>query len=184
MRLFLAIFPSPDAQAVAARATDALRSTRGGNSVSWVKRENLHFTLRFLADEDDAGMAKALLAATEAARDRAAFEVTLGGLGAFPTAKRARVLWAGLESGAEDLRKLSNALEKSLGKHGFPAADHDFEPHLTLGRVRTPADWTERLVKATSPQVRFRVDKIVLVQSALAPGGSRYDVVGEAPLKG
>lgn len=182
MRLFLAVFPTPEAQAVAARATDALRATRGGNSVSWVKRENLHFTLRFLADQDDAGLARALLAAREAAAARAPFEVALGGLGAFPTAKRARVLWAGLEDGAEAMRKLSVTLEKALAKHGFPAADHDFEPHLTLGRVRTPADWTERLVKAASPEVRFKVERIVLVQSALAPGGSRYDVVGEAPL--
>ena len=78
--------------------------------------------------------------------------------------------------------KLATALDKTLAKHGFPAADHDFEPHLTLGRVRTPADWTERLVKTPSPEVRFKVGKIVLVQSALAPGGSRYDVVGEALL--
>ncbi|MBK7369238.1 MAG: RNA 2',3'-cyclic phosphodiesterase [Candidatus Eisenbacteria bacterium] len=182
MRLFLAVFPPPEAQAVAARASDSLRATRGGNSVSWVKRDNLHFTLRFLAEQDEAGMAAALSAAREAAKSQATFEVALSGLGAFPVPKRARVLWAGLEAGADAMRKLAIALDKSLAKHGFPAADHDFEPHLTLGRVRTPADWTERLVKTESPEVRFKVGKIVLVQSALAPGGSRYDVVGEALL--
>ncbi|MFN8587923.1 MAG: RNA 2',3'-cyclic phosphodiesterase [Candidatus Eisenbacteria bacterium] len=184
MRLFFAVFPPPEAQVAAARASDALRATRGGNSVSWVRRDNLHFTLRFLGEQDDAGFAAAESALRDAARSQAACSLALGGLGAFPNAKRARVLWAGLTSGEAELRKLSKALESALGKHGFAPSDHDFEPHLTLGRVRTPADWSERLAKTPAPTARFRVDKLLLVQSVLAPGGSKYDVVAEAKLKG
>lgn len=184
MRLFFAVFPPPEAQAIAARATDALRATRGGNSVSWVRRDNLHFTMRFLGEQDDAGFAAAQAAARDAVKSQAAFTLALGGLGAFPNAKRARVLWAGLTSGEAAIRKLSRALEAALAKHGFAPSDHDFEPHLTIGRVRTPADWSERLAKTPSPEATFRVEKLLLVQSALAPGGSRYDVMSEARLKG
>jgi 2'-5' RNA ligase len=59
-----------------------------------------------------------------------------------------------------------------------------FAPHLTIGRVRMPADWSTRLATAPAPRARFRVERVVLVRSTLGPGGSRYEVEAEAPLTG
>lgn len=182
MRLFLAVFPPPDVQQVAYRAADPLRI--GHDAVAWVKKENLHYTMRFLGDHDAAGLARAQAALHEAAKSRARFGATLGGFGAFPNAKRARVLWIGMIQGAEPMRLLASAIEGALVKHGFESADENFEPHLTVGRVRAPGDWTARLLDAPTVEARFQVDRVQLVSSTLGGGGSTYDVLEEASLAG
>ncbi len=182
MRLFIAVFPPPDVQNVAYRAADPLRP--GRDAVTWVKPEHLHYTMRFLGDLDAAGATRAGEAMREAAAARARFGATLGGLGAFPSARRARVLWLGMLQGDEPMRLLASALDQALVRHGFERADEAFEPHLTLGRVRVAGDWTARLLDAPTVEARFQVDRLQLVQSTLAAGGSVYDIVAEAPLAG
>ena len=180
MRLFIAVFPPPDIQSAAFRAADPLRP--GHDAVAWVKKENLHYTMRFLGEVDEAGAANAAAAMREAAASRAKFGAALGGFGAFPSAKRARVLWIGMLQGDEAMRLLASALDAALVRHGFESSDEGFEPHLTLGRVRAPGDWTSRLLDAPTVEARFQVDRIQLVNSVLAPGGAKYEVIGEALL--
>ena len=64
----------------------------------------------------------------------------------------------------------------------FERADDAFEPHLTLGRVRTPSDWTARLIDAQIPEARLQIDRLWLVKSTLGAGGSRYEKLVEVPL--
>jgi 2'-5' RNA ligase len=181
MRLFLAVFPPAAVQRAAHAASEALR--RPGDSVSWVKPDNLHYTLRFLGELGEEGARRAGEAAAEAAATERAFEATLGGLGAFPDARRARVIWMGMTAGAEPLERLARTLEGALRKRGFDPADRPFSAHLTLGRVRTPgSDWTPRLAAARVEPSRFVVDRMVVVQSQLTPKGSNYTVRSEAAL--
>jgi len=181
LRLFIAVFPPPDIQTAAYRAADPLRP--GHDAVAWVRRENLHYTMRFLGEVDEASAANAAAAMRDAATNRAKFGASLGGFGAFPSAKRARVLWIGMLQGAEPMRLLASALDASLKRHGFEAADEGFEPHLTVGRVRAPGDWTTRLLDAPTVEARFQVDRLRLMKSVLALGGSKYETVEEAVLK-
>ena len=180
MRLFIAVFPPANVQQVAHEAAGVLRVT--DPKVSWVRPENLHYTMRFLGECEADARVHAEEAMRVAASKHTRFGVALGGFGAFPAAKRARVLWLGMLQGAEPMRQLAESLDQALRRKGFEPADETFEPHLTVARVRTPADWTERLIEAASPEARFQIDKLVLVQSALGPGGARYQVLAEADL--
>jgi 2'-5' RNA ligase len=180
MRLFIAVFPPADVQHAAYRAADPLRP--GHDAVAWVRTENLHYTMRFLGEVDDAGARNAATAVREAAASRPRFAAALGGFGAFPSARRARVLWLGMLQGAEPMRLLARALDEALVRHGFEPAEEGFEPHLTLGRVRAPGDWTARLLEAPTVEARFQVDRLQLVRSVLGAGGSRYETVEEAAL--
>jgi 2'-5' RNA ligase len=185
MRVFLAVFPPPATQALAARAIDALR--RPGDGVSWVKPDNLHYTMRFLGELGEDGARRVGEAADEAARSLTAFEVTLGGAGGFPRARGARVIWLGLEQGAEPFVVLGKRLETALARRGFAPEGRAFTPHLTLGRVREPSrDWTDTLAAlppvATDPAASFTVDAIACVESTLSPKGSIYRVWRSAAL--
>jgi 2'-5' RNA ligase len=180
MRIFIAVFPPRAVQDVAAGVIEALKRERDG--VSWVRRENLHYTLSFLGELGEDGALRAGEAALEAGAAHAPFDAALEQPGAFPNAGKARVLWLGMREGAEPLRALARTLERALGARGFDRADRPFAPHLTIGRVRTPADWTARLAAAPGIEARFRVEELRVIASTLSPGGSRYDVRVRAPL--
>ncbi len=189
LRIFLAVFPPAEAQAAAAEVIERLR--RPGDGVSWVKRENLHYTLRFLGDLGEDGARRAAEAATEGTSNHRAFDAALGALGAFPNPRRARVIWVGLSQGAEALEALAGSVEGALQRRGFGRADHRFSAHLTLGRVREPRDdWSATLEQGSTwmaevgERARFRVERVLVVHSQLSPKGSIYAVRAEATLAG
>lgn len=184
MRLFLAVFPPAEVQRAAFGVIEALR--RPGDGVSWVRPENLHYTLRFLGEVGEDGARRAAEAATEAAARSRGFSAALGGLGAFPDPRRARVIWIGMSEGGENLVTLAHDLDRALARRGFGAPDKPFSPHLTLGRVRTPGrDWTATLAAASAgadAPAGFEVDRLCVVESRLDPRGSIYTVRNEARL--
>jgi 2'-5' RNA ligase len=182
MRIFLAVFPSAEAQALAAGLIERLRQP--GDGISWVKRENLHYTLRFMGELGESGLARVGEAAREGVAGHRCFEAVLGAAGAFPRANRARVLWLGLARGEDALSALARSVEQALRGRGFDRADHRFTSHLTIGRVRErDQDWGERLAGvAVEPATPFVVDRVLVVHSTLSPKGSRYDVRAEVRL--
>ncbi len=182
-RLFFAVFPPIEVQTEAARAVESMRAAGPPSHVAWVKRQNLHFTLRFLGDCDEEMVTRAqrALAVVEPA---APFQARLDGYGAFPTAARAQVLWVGMSHGATPLRALAAALESEVAAAGFGRSDKPFMPHLTLGRMRVATDWAQALAGAPPLASGFAVDRVVLVRSTLAQGGSRYERLAETTLQG
>src|SRR5262249_54165176 len=133
MRIFVALFvPDPVRDAVVG-GMDSLRSP--GDGVSWVKAENLHYTLRFMGERGEDGARGVGEAAEESARGHAPFELALGSLGCFPPKGAPRVLWVGAARGAEALEGYARDLEQALRGRGFDRADHPFRAHLTIGRV-------------------------------------------------
>ncbi len=186
MRIFLAVFPPPETVALAAGVIETLR--RPGDGVSGVKEPNLHDTLRFIGEVGDDGARRIEEAAREAAAREKRFEAALGTAGAFPNARRARVIWLGLAQGAEPLVRLAASLEASLARRGFAPEGRAFSAHLTLGRVREPGrDWTDALAAVRAPEgaaARFAVDSIAVVQSQLSPKGSTYTVRARGVLGG
>jgi RNA 2',3'-cyclic 3'-phosphodiesterase len=181
LRIFLAVFPPREVRQSAHALAESLR--RPNDGVSWVKPDNLHFTLRFIGDVGEDGAGRVEQAARDAAASHTRFDAVLGELGAFPNARRARAIWVGLADGQAELVAVARDLEAALRQRGFDRADHPFSPHLTLGRVRERGqDWSERLslVPAPEPAPRFRVDRIAVVQSQLSPAGSIYSVRAEA----
>lgn len=181
MRLFFAIFPPPEIQAAAHRGTESMRGR--GDGVAWVRSENLHLTMRFLGESSDDDARRAGEAARAAAARVPSFTASLGEAGAFPNARRARVLWLGLSAGEYEVTALANALEEALEAQGFPREGRRFAPHLTLGRMRSgEADWTARLAAVSVDPTPWRVSELRLVRSTLASSGARYETALAVPL--
>lgn len=181
MRIFLAVFPSGAARSAAAAVIDRLRGAE--SRVSWVRRDNLHYTVRFMGELGDKGLERVIAAAREGVNGQRRFDAVLGAAGAFPSARKARVLWLGLAAGGEALTALARAIEAALRRRGFDPADKPFKAHLTLGRVRDrEQDWSGRLDGVSAAAERFVVDRVSIVQSTLSSTGSRYEIRADAEL--
>jgi len=184
MRLFVAVFPPPAVQHAAAGVIEALRTP--GDGVSWVKPDNMHYTMRFIGEAGEDGARRIADAARAAAAGHRAFDAALGAPGAFPRPRGARVLWLGLSRGARELEALAESLATELDRRGWPREPRGFSAHLTIGRVREPhADWTSRLEAAApidAADAAFRVDRLCVVESKLNPKGSVYTVREAAEL--
>ena len=78
---------------VRSRAADLIEifSSQGGN-FKWVDTENLHFTLCFLGDVDDRELNDVCQAVARGASQVSPFELTCGGVGAFPEIDRPRTI--------------------------------------------------------------------------------------------
>ena len=137
---------------------------------------NWHVTLRFLGDVNARGEA-ALVRALDDAAWPAAFAMTFGRLGAFPTAARARVLWLGVDEGAVALARLASLADGAAESAGL-GSDDRFAAHLTLSRLRpgTPGDARRFVDAAAAARIATTVTEVVLYESELGGGPARYAV--------
>lgn len=184
IRSFVAILLPPEIQARLGARIEGLRPL--ARRVSWVVPANLHLTLKFLGDVEEARTEAIAAALAGAAARMPAFEVVVRGLGAFPSAARPRVIWAGVTSDGGSLPSLARAVEEVLAAAGFPADPRGFSGHVTLGRIRVPrrdAALGQVLAGAEGEVFgAFRVERISLMRSEPLPGGSRYTELAGLPL--
>ncbi|CAN5881981.1 RNA 2',3'-cyclic phosphodiesterase [soil metagenome] len=103
----------------------------------WVEPEQLHLTLAFLGDVDQADLVPLCQSIAQGLAGYRRFGLQLQGLGAFPTPGRPRVLWAGLVGDdLEALHEVQKAVVSAAREAGYPPADDRFHPHITLGRFK------------------------------------------------
>ena len=180
-RLFVALVPPAAVQAeIAALATPL-------TGVRWTPAENIHLTLRFIGETDDA---KAERFATALARVRVEpFILPVGGIGLFPTRGPAKVLWAGVGNGHTRLYQLRKQVDEALLGVDTTILMPGFHPHFTVGRIgdhpeaKPLAQFLERQAEFEAPP--FRVTEAHLLASELTPGQPPvYRVVRSFPLEG
>ncbi len=127
-RLFVAIdLPEQVKDAVAGIAGRELTGAR------LVPREQLHLTLRFIGDADEAQY-QAIKAGLGKIKG-AAFSLALKEVGHFPPGRRPRVLWVGMEESAP-LLELQEEVERALVGAGVPPEERGFSPHITIARLK------------------------------------------------
>ena len=181
-RLFLAVAVPAEVLRVVDEAVAPHRERVSG--ARWAPLENQHVTLMFLGSVD-AGTRDAVTDACSSVADRLApAGVRVSGLGAFPTSRRARVLWAGLEDDEELLTRIASNLDETLGPIGFAAEKRAFTPHLTLARFRTPGAVGDMVNAVTLRTEAFAVEAFHMFRSHLSPKGARYEVVRSFVLAG
>ena len=152
-------------------------------SVNWSKPSTWHLTLKFLGEMDETRIPAIRHAL--AAVDFTAFTMRAGGAGAFPDARRPKVLWLGLAEGGEQCAALARSIEDALACIGIPREKKTFRPHLTLGRVRKPGpgDWKAALDHAAATDwPAFPVNEFFLWQSVLDPAGAVHTPLVRYPL--
>jgi len=146
-----------------------------------VEPKNIHITMRFLGD-----IKPTIVDSVHETMKKvsfSAFNCEIRGLGAFPDLRYARVIWAGIRKGAEELKNVFNQLEPNLQQLGFRPDPKGFSPHLTLARVKTGRNKAE-LARCIQDLADYnfgvvRADCLRLKKSVLTPKGPLYSTLRE-----
>lgn len=177
VRCFVAIDIPETVKAEIAGLQGDLRQFRA--RVSWARSEGLHLTLKFLGDVESGLIPDVVSALDAAVSSSKAFTVSAEGVGCFPNSRRPRVMWVGLDGG-DALRAVQEAVETALEPLGFERETRKFNPHLTLGRVKSAQgidDVVRRMEQLGFIKREFPATEIRLMQSDLQPTGAVYTVL-------
>ncbi len=176
IRLFIAL-PLPDeVERQLGRIISQLEQK--GGRIKWVDSKNIHLTVRFLGDTEEA-LVQDLSSLIEAVAGKyQPVPAVIDRLGGFPSLHRPRVVWAGIRDNIEVLQKLAREVELAVRELRFPKEKKGFKPHLTLGRVKDPstvANLAAYMDDYELAEIPVLFDRLVLFKSTLTPQGPIYD---------
>lgn len=137
---------------------------------------NWHVTLRFLGATGEL-QRDVVLGGLSEQLEGESFPIRFGGLGTFPRARRASVLWIGVADPTGGLMRVASVCEDVAQSAGFPAEERPYRPHLTISRLRPAAD-IESFVEARKlSTVRMTVGAVTLYRTTSGGDGVAYEVV-------
>ena len=183
-RYFVALDLGPRVLAALSQAQEEMRAADAPD-IRWASPGSMHLTLKFLGGSVPRSEAEGAVAALgPALAGSSPFEIEVRGLGAFPSARRARVLWAGVGDPSGTLSELQSSIESEMAGLGPPAME--FHAHVTLGRLRDRRGRAD-LSGLIEPMAGRRfgsvgVREAALYRSKLGPQGPMYEAVSRQPL--
>jgi 2'-5' RNA ligase len=186
VRLFIAVnIPAEERNAIY-QATEPLRAA--GFPLKHSEPETLHLTLKFLGQVRSDVADAVGFSLKEAVRGVKAFDLGLGGFGAFPDLSQPSVVWLGVEKHPA-LELLANDVERAVSRHGFQPELRPFAPHVTIARAQKDAkpsgfQGLEAAVQQLSHETVIPVASIDLMESLPGKGGTTYRLKHRALLAG
>lgn len=146
----------------------------------WAPAANLHLTLRFCGSLE--APVVAALTARLAQLKGEAFEIGLGSTGTFGGRRHARVVWIGVDRGADSLGVLAAGVEEACRATGLEPEDRPFRAHLTLARSLERQGAPAPDLPEPPDLQPWVVDRFALYQSRLGRGPAVYSALAEFPL--
>lgn len=149
----------------------------------WIDPSELHLTLRFFGDVDNLVARELDGFLDQIGAD--AFEFSLSGVGAFG-GNDPRIVWAGVVPNPQ-LDALAQANERAARMAGLLPEGRNFQPHVTLARLRNSdatavARYLQRHGGFRSEPIE--VDHFTLFGSKPRTGGGPYSIERRFPLRG
>jgi 2'-5' RNA ligase len=160
-----------------------------GASYNWVVPENLHVTLNFAGDILDREVHELCGELKRAIEVHEPFELSLNGVNGFPNAQQPRVLWIGVDEGADSLASLNRDIENTLSDWGINKDRNAYTPHMTLGRLKKAGRWNEKMLDVVHRHRNHdggtcSIDTVTVFSSFLDPGGPSYTPMARVKLLG
>lgn len=150
------------------------------SGVKWVKPKSIHLTLKFLGGVTPAQREKVFAAVAAVVQNERPFALKTALPGAFPSLKRPKVFWLGLQPHhRERLSGIQANLETELAKSDFPKEVRAFKPHLTIGRVKYAknlAEISEKFATYPFPPTEIPVEEVFVMKSELNRSGAIYTI--------
>ena len=181
LRAFLAVELPPAVHERLAALTDEL--AQHGADVRWVRTANRHVTIKFLGSVAPPALAMLQDGLTPVLHAIAPLPARVRGLGAFPSWRRPRVLWAGID--CAPLPAVAAAVDQAAAQLGLAAETRPFTAHVTLGRVTGTRRWAA-LEAALRPHLAdefgaWTIDALTAFRSDLRPAGALYTRLWSIP---
>lgn len=185
MRLFVAVVPPAGALAELEQAVAPLRAA--APELRWTGSASWHLTLAFLGEVGEPVLPELRERLERAAHRHPPQQVAIAGGGAFPSARRAQVLWAGITADDKALAALADSVAAGARRAGAPppVQHRRYRAHLTLARCRAPADVSElSRTLAGFSGTAWTATSVHLIRSHLSSGPPRYEDLAAWPLQG
>jgi 2'-5' RNA ligase len=179
MRLFIGIKLSDLLKKEIARVCESLK--KFNSDVKWVEIENIHLTLKFLGEVKEEELVN-LDCIKEISQKNLPFIYEIQGIGGFPNIKHPRVIWIGINNGKEKIIEICKSLDEILCKVGFKKEEKGFNPHITIGRIRSNKNLSvliSNIQRVTVSNLKEEVKSIYLIKSVLTPSGPIYTDIKE-----
>ena len=188
IRAFIAVDLSAEIRQGLGDVMASLVRQLDGVPIRWVPAGNIHLTLKFLGDVSISNLEMLTKILQAEVAGHHPFEISVGGSGAYPSTRRPRVVWVGLEAPPE-LAAVQAGIENAMARLGYAREERPFSPHLTLGRVSrgaNPPDLQQIGKVLETHKVGFLgaacVREVCLYRSDLKPSGAVYTRIFTAPL--
>jgi 2'-5' RNA ligase len=182
MRIFVGIEIPSDIRQRIRELIEVLQ--RGAAPIRWSRVDGMHITLKFIGDAP-AEKVDQIKVALQAVSPVGPVSIRIQGAGYFPSERAPRVVWLGVQADPQ-LAELAEHLEQGLVPLGVPKEDRLFAPHLTIGRLRTPAPIpaVRELLRQREPLDlgAFTAREFCLYDSQRLPDGSIYKRLARFPL--
>jgi RNA 2',3'-cyclic 3'-phosphodiesterase len=179
LRLFVAIDLPQDVQRLVEEGVAPLRERYP--RARWVPTRNQHVTMKFLGATWPRLVDHVVEVVGGVATAHPPFQTRVAELGAFPSARRARVLWVGLEDPAGRLAAIAGGLDTALAKD-FAPEKRAFAPHLTVARFEPAVGLEEDLGEVGVESRPFAVEWLVIYRSHLQRPAPVYEAIATFPL--
>ena len=185
MRLFVAIDLDERARlAIAALQRRIVNALGAQRSVRMIDPEQMHLTLVFLGEIAEPAVPP-VVAALSTSISRRPFAVEFQGLGVFPPRGAPRVLWLGVEEGAQEIVEVQRDVADRVTRLGVALERRAFHPHLTLARWRASHLADRQHALGADPRTalaRVTVDHVTLYLSRLSAAGPTYSALARVNL--
>ena len=182
LRCFIAIeIPETIKKSIA----DIIESLKkSGSDVKWVSDENIHITLQFLGETEEALIPDIKGALNKILATYSPFYIKIVDVGCFPSGRRPRVIWVGMKE-SPSMINLYKDIASEMVKFGYQKEERGFSPHVTIGRVKSNRNMGELLRRLDEFTVGdfpdFEVQNVTLMKSELKPSGAKYYSLAEIP---
>lgn len=145
------------------------------NGINWVKPENLHLTLLFIGETQNADIPDLSKALFDFLIKTSGFELKCLGFELFP-AREPRLIWVKLDTQDRGIFRLAKDLNRAVRDCGYEPDAKSLKLHITVGRIKTrqPAWLEQEIMQSQLDQEPALYDTVTFYQSVLMPDGPVY----------
>ncbi len=128
---------------------------RASRDLPTTNPDKYHLTLRYIKQVNQLALDSLILAAGQLCQNHHPFSLTLDQPGNIPHINCYR------PANSRPLKQLQAAIDRAVCDLGFPAADYDYNPHITLGRQPNQTVWAVEPARWQAGQVELRRSETV-----------------------